>query len=97
MKETLVEWLESTNEYHKKPNSVLLYLHMNKAQDNLYNMLISSKITEKYSSFSELVSTSLELLIEKNKKEAWQKRHRLLIHLITNIIIKFIYGFVKLI
>mgnify|MGYP006955204469 FL=1 len=37
--------------------------------DNLYNMLISSKITEKYSSFSELVSTSLELLIEKNKKE----------------------------
>ena len=41
--------------------------------DNLYNMLISSKITEKYSSFSELVSTSLELLIEKNKKEQYKK------------------------
>lgn len=36
-------------------------------------MLISSKITEKYSSFSELVSTSLELLIEKNKKEQYKK------------------------
>ena len=42
--------------------------------DNLYNMLISSKITEKYSSFSELVSTSLELLIEKNKKEQCSSR-----------------------
>jgi hypothetical protein len=31
------------------------------------------KITEKYSSFSELVSTSLELLIEKNKKEQYKK------------------------
>ena len=41
--------------------------------DNLYNMLISSKIIEKYSSFSELVSTSLELLIEKNKKEQYKK------------------------
>ena len=41
--------------------------------DNLYNMLISSKITEKDSSFSELVSTSLELLIEKNKKEQYKK------------------------
>ena len=41
--------------------------------DNLYNMLIYSKITEKYSSFSELVSTSLELLIEKNKKEQYKK------------------------
>ncbi|MCT7501818.1 hypothetical protein N5S92_07425 [Aliarcobacter cryaerophilus] len=41
--------------------------------DNLYNMLISSKITEKYISFSELVSTSLELLIEKNKKEQYKK------------------------
>ena len=41
--------------------------------DNLYNMLISSKITEKYSSFSELVSTSLELLIEKNKKEQYKE------------------------
>ena len=40
---------------------------------NLYNMLISSKIIEKYSSFSELVSTSLELLIEKNKKEQYKK------------------------
>ena len=36
-------------------------------------MLISSKIIEKYSSFSELVSTSLELLIEKNKKEQYKK------------------------
>ena len=41
--------------------------------DNLYNMLISYKIIEKYSSFSELVSTSLELLIEKNKKEQYKK------------------------
>ena len=41
--------------------------------DNLYNMLISSKIIEKYSSFSELVSTSLEILIEKNKKEQYKK------------------------
>ena len=41
--------------------------------DNLYNMLISSKIIEKYSSFSELVSTSLELLIEKNKKEQYKE------------------------
>ena len=41
--------------------------------DNLYNMLISSKITEKYSAFSELVFTSLELLIEKNKKEQYKK------------------------
>ena len=41
--------------------------------DNLYNMLISYKIKEKYSSFSELVSTSLELLIEKNKKEQYKK------------------------
>ena len=41
--------------------------------DNLYNMLISSKITEKYSSFSELFSTSLELLIEKNKKEQYKE------------------------
>ncbi|WNL33977.1 hypothetical protein QT384_01825 [Arcobacter cryaerophilus gv. pseudocryaerophilus] len=41
--------------------------------DNLYNMLISSKIIEKYSSFSELVSTSLGLLIEKNKKEQYKK------------------------
>ena len=41
--------------------------------DNLYNMLISSKLTDKDSSFSELVSTSLELLIEKNKKEQYKK------------------------
>ena len=41
--------------------------------DNLYNTLISSKLTEKYSSFSELVSTSLELLIEKSKKEQYKK------------------------
>ncbi|MDX9814193.1 MAG: hypothetical protein WC144_07105 [Sulfurimonas sp.] len=41
--------------------------------DNLYNMLASSKLIEKYSSFSELVSSSLELLLEKNKKEEYKK------------------------
>jgi len=58
MKETLVEWLESTNEYHKKPNSVLLYLHMNKAQDNLYNMLHilkDSKINEMYPNIFDII------------------------------------------
>ncbi len=54
--------------------------------DNLYNMLISSKITEKYSSFSELVSTSLELLIEKNKKE--QTEHVVINGKKSNILIE---------
>jgi Arc/MetJ-type ribon-helix-helix transcriptional regulator len=36
-------------------------------------MLASSKLIEKYSSFSELVSSSLELLLEKNKKEEYKK------------------------
>ncbi|RBQ29232.1 hypothetical protein ACNSOS_11345 [Aliarcobacter vitoriensis] len=41
--------------------------------DSLYDVLKSTNITKQYSSFSELVSNALELLIEKNKKEQYKK------------------------
>ncbi|MGE0051423.1 MAG: hypothetical protein AB7S49_07830 [Arcobacter sp.] len=41
--------------------------------DSLYDVLKSTNITKQYSSFSELVSNALELLIEKNKKEQYEK------------------------
>lgn len=41
--------------------------------DTLYNLLESTNITSKYSSFSELVSNALEVLIEKNAKEQYKK------------------------
>lgn len=41
--------------------------------DSLYNLLESTSIIKKYSSFSELVSNALEVLIEKNTKEQYKK------------------------
>jgi metal-responsive CopG/Arc/MetJ family transcriptional regulator len=41
--------------------------------DSLYNALESTNIIKQYSSFSELVSNALEVLIEKNRKEQYKK------------------------
>lgn len=41
--------------------------------DSLYNLLETTNLTSKYSSFSELVSNALEVLIEKNAKEQYKK------------------------
>jgi len=42
-------------------------------QDELFHDLELNQIIEKYRSFSELVSNALELLIEKQKKEAYKR------------------------
>lgn len=58
MKETLVEWLEATRDYHKKPHSVLFYLYMVKAQENLYamiNILRNSKLHEVYTNIFDSI------------------------------------------
>ncbi|MCG3705711.1 hypothetical protein L5F43_04330 [Aliarcobacter butzleri] len=41
--------------------------------DSLFDMLESTNIIKQYSSFSELVSNALEVLIEKNRKEQYKK------------------------
>ena len=41
--------------------------------DNLFHSLELNNLTDKYKSFSELVSNALELLIEKQKKEHYKK------------------------
>lgn len=41
--------------------------------DSLYNTLESANIIKQYSSFSELISSALEVLIEKNRKEQYKK------------------------
>jgi len=41
--------------------------------DELFKTLELSKLTEKYQSFSELVSNAITLLIEKQQKEQYKK------------------------
>lgn len=42
-------------------------------KDDLFHSLELNHLTEKYQSFSELVSNALQLLIEKQKKEQYKK------------------------
>lgn len=42
-------------------------------KDDLFHSLELNHLTDKYQSFSELVSNALELLIEKQKKEQYKK------------------------
>lgn len=42
-------------------------------KDELFQSLEVNQITNKYQSFSELVSNALQLLIEKQKKEAYKQ------------------------
>lgn len=42
-------------------------------KDDLFHSLEQNHLTEKYQSFSELVSNALQLLIEKQKKEQYKK------------------------
>ena len=41
--------------------------------DDVFHHLEASHITSQYNSFSEMVSSALELLIEKQKKDAYKK------------------------
>ncbi len=42
-------------------------------KDDLFHSLELNHLTDKYQSFSELVSSALQLLIEKQKKEQYKK------------------------
>jgi len=42
-------------------------------QDDVFHHLEANHITNQYNSFSEMVSSALELLIEKQKKDAYKK------------------------
>lgn len=42
-------------------------------KNDIFNSLESNQILEQYQSFSEMVSTALKLLIEKQKKERYKK------------------------
>lgn len=42
-------------------------------KDDLFHSLELNHLTDKYQSFSELVSNALQLLIEKQKKEQYKK------------------------
>lgn len=42
-------------------------------RDDIYQSLESNQISEQYQSFSEMVSSALKLLIEKQKKEQYKR------------------------